>query len=88
MQDYTLFSSLEPCPMCTVRLINSGVGKIYHIAPDTESGVVKTFGILKPAWFELAKRQEYAEADCSPELKDIARQVWLVPVNQLADALH
>jgi tRNA(adenine34) deaminase len=88
MRQYSLFSSLEPCPMCTLRLINSGVGKIFSIAPDEESGMARTVERLGPVWAGLAKRQEFAMADCSPELQDLALQVWLVPANKLTDALY
>ena len=88
MRPYTLYSSLEPCPMCTLRLINSGVGKVLSIAPDEESGMARTIERLGSVWAGLAKRQEFAMADCSPELQELALQVWLVPANKLTDALY
>lgn len=82
MRDYTLFTSLEPCPMCLTRLITSGIGRVYHAAPDVESGMVSRLECLTPVWVELAKSQVFEQADCSPELSEIALQVFLVTANR------
>jgi len=81
LREFSLFTSLEPCPMCVVRLITAGVGKIYHAVRDVESGMAATLERLTPVWVQLAQRLEFAEADCSPELKDLAMQAWLVTAN-------
>jgi cytosine deaminase len=88
LRDYTLFTSLEPCPMCLTRLITAGVGHVYHAAPDIESGMVHKLHDLTPVWVELARRQEFAEADASSELKEIAHQIFLVTANQNTEALE
>jgi len=88
LHDYTLFTSLEPCPMCLTRLITAGVGRVYHAAPDIESGMVYKLQYLTPVWVELARRQEFAEADASPELKQIAHQIFLLTANRNTDALQ
>jgi tRNA(Arg) A34 adenosine deaminase TadA len=81
MRNYMLFTSLEPCPMCLTRLITSGVGQVYHAAPDVETGMVSRLKDLSPVWVDLAESQIFAQADCSPELIDIALQVFLVTAN-------
>ncbi len=82
MRDYTLFTSLEPCPMCLTRLITSGVGRVYHAAPDVESGMVSRVEHLTPVWVDLAKSQTFAAARCSAELADLALQVFLWTANR------
>ena len=82
LKGFTLFSSLEPCPMCFTRLIISGVEKVYYAAFDEEGGMVQRFEYMPPEWKELAQRQEFAPAQCSPELKDIALQVFLSTVDE------
>jgi tRNA(adenine34) deaminase len=82
LHDYTLFTSLEPCPMCLTRLITAGVGHVYHAAPDIESGMVYKLNDLTPVWVELARRQEFAPARCSPELQELAQQVFLYTANR------
>ena len=74
---YTLVTSLEPCPMCLTRLITSGIPRVYHAAPDTESGMVSRLDQLTPVWVELARQQEFAAADCSPDLGTLALEIFL-----------
>lgn len=81
MDEYSLFTSLEPCPMCTVRLITCGVGKVFYAGLDVESGMMAALDRLTPVWVELARRQEFAEANCSRELKDMCHQAWLISAN-------
>lgn len=75
--DYTLYTSLEPCPMCLTRLITSAIPRVYYAAPDTESGMVSRLDQLTPVWVELAKGQEFAPADCSPDLATLALEIFL-----------
>ena len=76
MDGYTLFSSIEPCPMCLGRLITSGVGKVYYAALDRDGGMANSLGYLPNEWKELAQRQDFGLADCSLELSEIALQVF------------
>lgn len=71
-----LFSSIEPCPMCLIRMITSGIREAYYLAPDPDSGMVGLRDKLPPVWQEIAKGRIYREADCSPELKDIALEIF------------
>lgn len=82
MEEFILFSSLEPCPMCFTRLIISGIKKIYYAAIDENGGMVHRLEHMPPESKELAQRQEFALAQCSPELKDIALQIFLSTVNE------
>ncbi len=88
METYTLFTSLEPCPMCTVRLITAGVGKVYWATLDPESGMMATMERMTPVWAEMAKRQQFADAVCSPALGEMARQVWLVSANRIQNKVR
>ena len=85
MRDYTLFTSLEPCPMCLTRLITSGVGKVFHAAQDVESGMA--LEKLTEVWRDLAKFQCFSPADCSPELKEISHEIFLVTANRNTEKL-
>ena len=85
VQDYTIFSSLEPCPMCTIRLITAGVGHVFWAADDLETGMMRTLDRLTPGWVAMTHQQEFGSALCSPELKDWGWQVFLVTANMLAE---
>ncbi|MBM3235958.1 nucleoside deaminase [Candidatus Poribacteria bacterium] len=82
LKGFILFSSLEPCPMCFVRLIISGVKKVYYAAIDQNGGMVHRLEYVPPEWKELAQRQEFALAQCSSELRDIALKIFLSTVNE------
>ena len=82
MKGFVLFSSLEPCPMCFLRLIISGVEKVYYAAIDKDGGMVQRSKYLPPEWKELARRQDFALAKCSPVLSDIALQIFLSTVGE------
>jgi len=91
MRAYTFFSSQEPCPMCMLRLVTSGVGKICYVYRDAASpdqGDVKSIDRLPPVWGELAQRQEIVEAKCSPELKEIASQAFLLSATKAAEKIR
>ena len=82
MDGYTLFSSIEPCPMCLGRLITSGVGKVYYAAIDQEGGMANRLAYMPSEWRELAERQDFGLADCSPELSEIALRVFMETVEK------
>jgi tRNA(adenine34) deaminase len=67
-----LYSSVEPCPMCLARIIDAGLKKTYYAAPDPTGGMVHKIKDMPPFWTNAAKGRIYAEADCSPAMKDIA----------------
>lgn len=78
----TLFSSLEPCPMCTVRLINAGVNFVYYASPDQTGGMLSRFESLPPEFRELAAGRTFALAECSTALQELAWQVFAVTVEE------
>ena len=82
MNSYMLFSSIEPCPMCLGRLITSGVRKVYYAAIDQEGGMANRLAYMPSEWRELAERQDFRLADCSPELSEIALRVFMETVEK------
>jgi tRNA(Arg) A34 adenosine deaminase TadA len=83
MKSYTLYTSLESCPMCMARLITSGCGKVIHIADDPLGGMVHLKNNLPPVWIELAQRQTFSKASCSVELEQAAQQIFMLNVDEL-----
>ena len=51
-----LYTTLEPCPMCTVCLINAGIDRVIVGAADSPSGTLAPTRLasLPPMWPELA----------------------------------
>ena len=54
LKGYTFYTSLEPCPMCLIRLISSGINKIHYVASDPIGGMVNGISLLPPLWKELS----------------------------------
>ncbi|MDJ0791509.1 MAG: hypothetical protein QNJ71_06405 [Acidimicrobiia bacterium] len=80
MRDYTLFTSQEPCPMCLARICFNQVGHVYYVYRDAsspEAGSTTNWDRLPPGFRGLGSRLVIDEAECSPELKEMSRQVWL-----------
>jgi tRNA(Arg) A34 adenosine deaminase TadA len=83
MAGYTLYTSLESCPMCLARLITSGVATVKYLAPDAKGGMVHLMGNLPQIWQELAKRQTFPQANCSPLLIQAAFEIFMINADQL-----
>jgi tRNA(adenine34) deaminase len=71
-----LYSSVEPCPMCLTRIINTGLKKAYYAAADPTGGMVHKIGDLPLYWKEAAAGRTYAEANCSQAMKEIATRLF------------
>jgi tRNA(Arg) A34 adenosine deaminase TadA len=73
MKGYTLYTSLESCPMCMARLITSGCGTVLYVAPDPTGGMVHLMDNLPPVWLDLMRKrrpaQVFGQAKCSPDLR-------------------
>lgn len=89
VRDFTLVSSLEPCPMCMTRLIFSGVGTILYLRQDDIGGMVHKKDALPPVFQELTERQGqvWALAECSEQLREAAFQIWDESRQKLDDLL-
>jgi tRNA(Arg) A34 adenosine deaminase TadA len=74
----TLFTSLEPCPMCLVRLLNADVSHVLFTAKDDLGGMVQRLNLLPPAWVEMVQGKRFVQAQCSPELVDVAGQIFQI----------
>lgn len=71
-RNLVLITSVEPCPMCLTRIINSGIKKVLYVIEDKEGGMATRIDQLPPFWKEFAADREFRKAECSPELSQIA----------------
>ena len=78
MRGYTLMCSLEPCPMCLVRLLIAGVQTVKFLAYDDLAGMVNQRHSFPLAWRRLWQRQEFVQADVSESLRRFALDVFLL----------
>jgi len=84
---YKLFTSLEPCPMCLARILTSGISDVYYAADDKEGGMVHLKQSLPVAWAKIMENRHIAEADCSPFLTEIAKNIFQLNVAELDDKI-
>ena len=80
LRGHTLVTSLEPCEMCTIRIITSGVTTTLWVASDIGKGGITGPNTLAPHWARLAETQNFAPADCSEELSDISLKVFTATI--------
>lgn len=75
--ELTLVSTLEPCPMCTTRLIYAGIGSVRYICEDPLGGMVTRLSSLPPRLLQMSEAlsQSWAQADCSGVLRDAAHHI-------------
>ncbi len=71
-----LYTSVEPCPMCLTRIINTGLTKVLWAADDPTGGMGRKISDLPQFWQEMAKGKIYEPARCSPELRSIAKRLF------------
>lgn len=81
--ELTLFTSVEPCPMCLVRLLSADVRRVLFAAEDAIGGMVQRLNNLPPSWLELAQRKTFAQAQCSPELAQAAGRIFQINLREL-----
>ncbi|MCG8529685.1 MAG: deaminase, partial [Desulfovibrionales bacterium] len=74
--DLILVSSMEPCPMCLTRIINSGIKTVLYVKEDPTGGMVTRMGNLPPFWKAFAADREFKRAHCSPRLRQLAHDLF------------
>jgi len=75
LRGYTLYSSLEPCEMCMIRLITSGISRVLYAAKDAK-GKTDRRDEWADHWRHLAEKQEFAPAQCAPRLRELAWELF------------
>ncbi len=87
LDNYTLYTSLESCPMCLARLITSRINRIAHVAEDITGGMVHKLRDLPTIWLDLAKSQVFNKAKCSKELVIASNQIFCINAEKLNEML-
>jgi len=82
-----LYTSVEPCPMCLVRLSSSAVRRVFYVAPDLSGGMVSRLGALPPFWTQMAQGKVFGQARCSADLIRAANDILLLNLEDLTARL-
>ncbi len=90
----TVFTTLEPCPLCTSAMLNAGIRAAVAGAADPWAGTLISFergeaGVMSPLWRELLKSTTHRVADESApqQLKNDCNGVFMVTKEALDNAL-
>ncbi len=73
-----LFSTLEPCLMCTARILLSGIGQAVFLKRDPTAGICDRLHMLPPNYQDLAKRVQFHEYNNDLELKEISSELYKI----------
>lgn len=76
MEGLVLYTSVEPCPMCLARIINSGLKKVYYASADETGGMAKRLGGLPPFWQNMAAGMVSEPSQSSPQLNELAHDLF------------
>ncbi len=87
LRGHTLVTSLEPCEMCMIRIINSGITTTLYVASDLGKGGVTGPNQLAPHWARLAAPLDFAAADCSPRLTEISLAAFQATIGDVTAKL-
>ena len=87
LRGHTLITSLEPCEMCTIRIINSAVTTTLFVASDLGKGGITGPNSLAPHWARLAEPLTFRPADCSEELSDISLKVFTTTIGGVVEKM-
>jgi tRNA(adenine34) deaminase len=82
-----LITSLEPCPMCFTRILTSGIPTVKYIAADSSGGMVHLKEHMPPVFKKMAEGRDISQAHCSPEVQEMANEVFLLSRKKLDEKL-
>lgn len=88
LKNYTLYTSLESCPMCLIRLISAGINRVFYVSSDPIGGMTDSINLLPPLWKELSEPQVFSKARCSRDLSNAAIAIMLINADELLDILR
>jgi tRNA(Arg) A34 adenosine deaminase TadA len=83
LHGYTLYTTVECCPMCFCRVITSGVNRVVYLAQDEQGGMVHKLNDLPAAWIKLAARQQFEHANKYGNLVKLATRIFMLNVREL-----
>jgi cytosine deaminase len=87
LRGHTLVTSLEPCEMCMIRIITSGVSNVLYVAADLGKGGITGPNKLATEWARLAATQHFAAADCDGRLAEIGLAAFMATIGGITDRL-
>lgn len=87
LKHFTLLCTLEPCPMCISRLINSRIGTVKYVAMDDGGGMAAHLDRLPTSFRNLSRPQRFAQANASSLMREVAKEIFLLNIDCMRQRL-
>lgn len=71
----TLYTTLEPCLMCTGTILVQRIGRVVFGSRDSRGGATCVFGRMPPGFERLLQAQEWVGPALSQECDELAETV-------------
>lgn len=71
----SLYTSLEPCPMCYTRILISGLPSVFYVAADDPGGMARRRHLMPDYWRAMEGRCAFAPAQSREPLRALARDI-------------
>ncbi len=68
----SLYTSLEPCPMCYTRILISGLSRVFYVADDEAGGMVRRRHLMPDYWRAMENRCRFERAPVRAPLPALA----------------
>jgi tRNA(adenine34) deaminase len=79
----TLYTSLEPCPMCYTRILISGIPRAVYVADDDDGGMVQRKDSMPDYWRAMESRCVFPRAVVGEELRRLSWDILLFDMDDL-----
>jgi tRNA(adenine34) deaminase len=77
-----LYTSMEPCPMCMTRILNTRVKRVLSVALDPLGAMTAQVALLPPFWREMSGSTAFSTARCNALLTEMAKILFGSYVNR------
>jgi tRNA(adenine34) deaminase len=79
----TLYTTLEPCPMCYTRILISGIPRVVYVADDDAGGMVQRSSSMPEYWRAMEGRCIFSRAVVGDELRRLSWDILLFNMDEL-----
>jgi tRNA(adenine34) deaminase len=79
----TLYTSLEPCPMCYTRILISGIPRVVYVADDDTGGMVQRSSLMPEYWRAMEAKCVFSRAFVRDELRRLSWDILLFNMDEL-----
>jgi tRNA(adenine34) deaminase len=84
----TLYTSLEPCPMCYTRILISGIPRVVFVADDDAGGMVQRSSLMPEYWRAMENRCVFSRAVVGDELRRLSWDILLFNMDELGRSVR